>query len=134
MGSQAPPICRCGLRLWLVAILVNNGFDVKRYSNNQLSDDFSQEMEPGAVWSTLAGQPTDDSEMALVLARSIVLDGRYDPESAAAPYRYLFASGPFDFGRTTSAALGAISEDQVRARMAAAAARRSGNARSESNC
>src|SRR4029077_6183311 len=34
----------------------------------------------GGIWSTLAGQPTDDSELALALARSIVVSGAYQPE------------------------------------------------------
>lgn len=59
----------------------------------------------GGTWNTVAGQPTDDSEMALALARSIVTAGRYDPEAALAAYRAWYDSGPFDIGRTTRAAL-----------------------------
>jgi ADP-ribosyl-[dinitrogen reductase] hydrolase len=59
----------------------------------------------GGHWRTLAGQPTDDSEMALALARSIVASGRYEAESAVGAYRQWYASGPFDIGQTTRAAL-----------------------------
>jgi ADP-ribosylglycohydrolase/fructose-1,6-bisphosphatase/inositol monophosphatase family enzyme len=62
-------------------------------------------LEDGGVWGTLAGQPTDDSEMALALARAIVADGRYDPQSALLAYRQWYRSAPFDVGSTTRAAL-----------------------------
>ena len=38
-----------------------------------------QELADGGTWGTIAGQPTDDSEMALSLARTIVEQGQYDP-------------------------------------------------------
>jgi ADP-ribosylglycohydrolase/fructose-1,6-bisphosphatase/inositol monophosphatase family enzyme len=59
----------------------------------------------GGQWQTLAGQPTDDSELALALARSIVRDGAYTPRAALQAYREWLASSPFDVGRTTRAAL-----------------------------
>jgi ADP-ribosyl-[dinitrogen reductase] hydrolase len=59
----------------------------------------------GGHWELLAGQPTDDTEMALALARSIVEAGRYDPRAALSAYQAWGASGPFDMGRTTRAAL-----------------------------
>ena len=59
----------------------------------------------GGTWHTLAGQPTDDSEMALALARAIVAEGRYAAEAAFAAYREWYRSGPFDVGSTTRAAL-----------------------------
>jgi ADP-ribosylglycohydrolase/fructose-1,6-bisphosphatase/inositol monophosphatase family enzyme len=37
-----------------------------------------RELQDGGTWGTLAGQPTDDSEMALMLARVLVHTGRYD--------------------------------------------------------
>ena len=54
---------------------------------------------------TIAGQPTDDTEMALALARSMLAAGRYDAKTALAAYRAWFASAPIDIGRTTRAAL-----------------------------
>ncbi|MDR3532860.1 MAG: inositol monophosphatase family protein [Rhodopila sp.] len=56
------------------------------------------------VWQTLAGQPTDDSELGLTLARSLVRTGRYDPEDAAAAYGRWYASAPFDCGHSTALA------------------------------
>ncbi len=61
----------------------------------------------GGTWNTLAGQPTDDSELALALARSIVSAGGFEASAARAAYQAWFRSGPFDVGGTTSAALGA---------------------------
>ncbi|MBI1320196.1 MAG: ADP-ribosylglycohydrolase family protein [Candidatus Hydrogenedens sp.] len=64
-----------------------------------------RELADGGTWNTLAGQPTDDSEMALMLARSIVEAGAYDPASALKAYRFWIDSAPFDRGGTISAAL-----------------------------
>jgi ADP-ribosylglycohydrolase/fructose-1,6-bisphosphatase/inositol monophosphatase family enzyme len=59
----------------------------------------------GGCWSTIAGQPTDDSEMAFALARAIVARGDYDAAAAFEAYRAWHATSPFDLGRTTEAAL-----------------------------
>jgi ADP-ribosylglycohydrolase/fructose-1,6-bisphosphatase/inositol monophosphatase family enzyme len=59
----------------------------------------------GGRWQTLAGQPTDDSEMALTLARALVAAGNWDAEAVAAAYKAWYRSGPFDVGQTTRAAL-----------------------------
>jgi ADP-ribosylglycohydrolase/fructose-1,6-bisphosphatase/inositol monophosphatase family enzyme len=64
-----------------------------------------RELQDGGVFDTLAGQPTDDSEMALTLSRSIVARGGYDAEAVFAAYREWLDSGPFDVGNTTRAAL-----------------------------
>jgi len=67
--------------------------------------DGPRELTDGGVWNILAGQPTDDSELALLLARTIVAARRYIPESAARAYAWWYGSRPFDIGGTTSAAL-----------------------------
>jgi ADP-ribosylglycohydrolase/fructose-1,6-bisphosphatase/inositol monophosphatase family enzyme len=59
----------------------------------------------GGRWDLLAGQPTDDSEMALALARSIEGGGGYDPRRAREAYEAWGASRPFDCGLTVRAAL-----------------------------
>ncbi len=64
-----------------------------------------RELADGGTFDTLAGQPTDDSEMALALARTLVERGTYDPEAARAAYVDWLASGPFDCGNTISGAL-----------------------------
>lgn len=64
-----------------------------------------RELMDGGHWGILAGQPTDDSEMALMLARSIVQNNGYDPAAALDAYLHWYSSPPFDIGGTTSAAL-----------------------------
>lgn len=63
------------------------------------------DLEDGGPFQLLAGQPTDDSEMALTLARAIAVNGGYNAEQALAAYRRWKATGPVDIGSTTSAAL-----------------------------
>ena len=64
-----------------------------------------RELADGGTWNTIAGQPTDDSEMALLLARMLIERGTYDSNAAFESYRFWIASNPFDCGMTTSAAL-----------------------------
>lgn len=59
----------------------------------------------GGVWGTIAGQPTDDSEMALALARVLAQHKRYDPELAFAAYIAWLDSCPFDCGSTIRSGL-----------------------------
>jgi len=56
-------------------------------------------------WCTIAGQPTDDSEMALSLARMLVDQGKYDPDEARKAYILWLDSGPFDCGVTVAKGL-----------------------------
>ena len=65
-----------------------------------------RQMQDGGTWNTIAGQPTDDSEMALALARSIIAEGVYVQDAARTAYEQWFASGPFDFGNTVRRGLG----------------------------
>lgn len=67
-----------------------------------------RDLVDGGHWNTLAGQPTDDSELALMLARSILREGSYSPLQAARAYRWWYRSHPFDCGGTTRRALGAL--------------------------
>lgn len=64
-----------------------------------------RDLADGGCWNLRAGQPTDDSELALALARSIVSHGGYSAAKARDAYRRWFASGPFDVGKATSRAL-----------------------------
>lgn len=64
------------------------------------------EMEDGrGTWQTLAGQPTDDSELALMLARTLARDGDWAADPVRAAYVHWYNSSPFDVGMTTSSAL-----------------------------
>jgi ADP-ribosylglycohydrolase len=64
-----------------------------------------RELADGGTWDTIAGQPTDDSEMALMLARMLVKERRYDAEEARKAYVFWLNSHPFDCGGTVSAGL-----------------------------
>lgn len=67
--------------------------------------DGPRRLEDGGTWTTLAGQPTDDSEMALALARTLAGLGTFDADAVLAAYRAWHGSAPFDVGNTTRAAL-----------------------------
>ena len=64
-----------------------------------------RELADGGTWNTIAGQPTDDSEMALLLARMLTERGDYDPNAALQAYQFWLNSDPFDCGMTISAGL-----------------------------
>jgi ADP-ribosylglycohydrolase len=65
-----------------------------------------RDMENGGTFNTLAGQPTDDTEMALMLARSLAQEGKYDAGKVFNAYKYWYNSKPFDCGGTIGSALG----------------------------
>ena len=87
----------------------NLGALVEFFSHDRIAEqhgDGPRRLEDGGVWDLMAGQPTDDSEMALALARSIVRSGGYSVDDALQAYRDWLASDPFDAGTTTRSALG----------------------------
>ncbi|MFD0982649.1 inositol monophosphatase family protein [Tropicimonas aquimaris] len=65
-------------------------------------------LSDGGTWNLIAGQPTDDSEMALALARSLAKARRFDPALVGQAYVRWARSGPFDIGATTRAGIAAI--------------------------
>jgi ADP-ribosylglycohydrolase len=89
-----------------------------------------RELADGGSWNTIAGQPTDDSELALMLARSLVERGAFDDGAVARAYGHWYASGPFDCGGTIARAT------SVASRVAAdhaATARKYANTESQAN-
>ena len=66
-----------------------------------------RDLRDGGHWNILAGQATDDSELALALARTLIETKHYDREAVAAAYGDWYASGPFDCGCTIRQALSA---------------------------
>jgi len=64
-----------------------------------------RDLTEGGTWNTLAGQPTDDSEMALALARMLAESGEYDREKARKAYVEWLGSHPFDCGLTVAEGL-----------------------------
>src|SRR5579883_3265542 len=98
----------------------------------------------GGPHNIIAGQPTDDSELALLLARSIVARGAIDPEQIAAAYAWWYRgdtghgvspawSPPFDVGGTTARALSAITPASIRDGTAASAAMAAASQSSQAN-
>ncbi|MCE6949945.1 ADP-ribosylglycohydrolase family protein [Cereibacter sphaeroides] len=67
-----------------------------------------RDLRDGGTWNLIAGQPTDDSEMALALARSLVAEGGFRPEAVAQAYIDWRRSGPFDIGTTTATGIAAL--------------------------
>lgn len=60
----------------------------------------------GGGWLGLApGEVTDDTQMALCIARSLVEQGSFDPDDIAARFVEWFQSDPKDIGNTTRYAL-----------------------------
>lgn len=60
----------------------------------------------GGGWLNLApGEITDDTQMALCIARSLVAQGRFDPDDIAARFVEWYQSNPKDIGNTTRHAL-----------------------------
>jgi len=82
-------------------------------------------------WKTIAGQATDDTELALALARTLVGRDVYDPEAAAAAYGAWFASDPIDCGVTCERAFAAAAETPDGTK--ATAARLAADGESQSN-
>ena len=87
----------------------------------------------GGTWDTLAGQPTDDSELALMLARSLAEQGRFDEEAVARAYAFWYRSDPFDMGGTTARALSAADSAESHDRPVAKAARAAADYQSQAN-
>lgn len=64
-----------------------------------------RELADGGTYNLSAGQATDDTEMALALARSLVRCGFYLQKDVADSYQRWAESQPFDMGMTTADAL-----------------------------
>ena len=89
------------------------------------------ELADGGCWNTLAGQPTDDSELALELARSLAEHGEYADDAVARAYARWYQSHPFDCGGTIGQALSAV--DMQSDAGAADRARAAANTTSQAN-
>lgn len=94
--------------------------------------DGPRDLIDGGRWGTLGGQPTDDSEMALALARALVASGR-DEEAIARAYAWWFRSNPYDMGGTTATALDPAARAVDGGLSAAGAARRAASVTSQAN-
>lgn len=70
-----------------------------------------REIVGGGPFRLLPGQVTDDTELALALARSLAALGCYELQAVADAYQDWYRSGPFDVGSTTRSAFGGRRED-----------------------
>jgi len=68
-----------------------------------------EHLQDGGTWNTIAGQLTDDSELALMLARSLVRAKKFDLQAIAQAYVYWYKSSPFDIGNTIAQAFSSAS-------------------------
>jgi ADP-ribosyl-[dinitrogen reductase] hydrolase len=64
-----------------------------------------RELADGGVYHTIAGQPTDDSEMALTLARAILQYQGFQRDKVLDAYREWMQTRPIDIGETTERGL-----------------------------
>ena len=71
----------------------------------RLHPDGVRELADGGIYHTMAGQPTDDSEMALTLARSIVREKKFERDRVLDAYRAWLTSRPVDVGMTNERGL-----------------------------
>lgn len=65
--------------------------------DNEICVDFTGD---GGTFGIATGQITDDSEMAIALASSIINAGKYDENEAMKEYKKWKRSNPFDIGNT----------------------------------
>jgi ADP-ribosyl-[dinitrogen reductase] hydrolase len=70
------------------------------------------EMLANGTWDKPAGTVTDDTEMALRLARSLADRGAFDPADVAERFVAWYESGPFDIGNMTASALARIRDGE----------------------
>jgi ADP-ribosylglycohydrolase len=89
-----------------------------------------RDLADGGTWNTIAGQATDDSELALDLARTLVRQVTWSSEAVAAAYAGWYASRPFDIGGTTRQALSAAA---AATQDKAGAAQKAANGESQAN-
>ena len=71
----------------------------------QLFPNGLRDLGDGGPYHTMAGQPTDDSEMAITLARAIIRERKYDAPKVLDAYRAWLTSRPVDVGMTTERGL-----------------------------
>ncbi len=100
----------------LVGLAVGDclGGPVEGWSRSEIREKFGRlkEIVGGGWlggWLNLApGEYTDDTQMMLCIARSIVKRGQFDPDDVAAEFVRWYETRPKDIGNTTRAALGKI--------------------------
>ena len=64
-----------------------------------------RDLADGGTWNLIAGQPTDDSQMAMMLLRSFQRRVKFDAGDVLHGYVHWYSTGPFDIGATCAQAL-----------------------------
>lgn len=64
-----------------------------------------RDLADGGTWNLIAGQSTDDSQMAMMLIRSLQRCGTFDADDVLRGYVHWYSTGPFDIGATCAQAL-----------------------------
>ncbi|MFD5867413.1 ADP-ribosylglycohydrolase family protein [Corynebacterium sp. NPDC060344] len=64
-----------------------------------------RDLADGGTWNLIAGQPTDDSQMAMMLIRSLQRQGTFDADDVFRGYVHWYSTNPFDIGGTCERAL-----------------------------
>lgn len=93
--------------LWGQAVGDALGTTCEFATADELAERYPQghrEVVGGGPFTLKAGQVTDDTELALALARSLVAVGRWQSKEVLAAYRAWAASDPEDIGAATQAA------------------------------
>lgn len=89
------------------------GRPVEFLTSAQIATEYGRvtEMRSNGAHGQPAGTVTDDTEMALCIARSLAANDGFDGDDVAARYVEWYESGPLDVGGTTRAALERVRED-----------------------
>ncbi|MBE7373944.1 inositol monophosphatase family protein [Pseudomonas lopnurensis] len=111
MSPVFPPVQRLQRAFGCLATMLigdNLGAQVEFMSATEIAERCASApltMRDGGTWNIQAGQPTDDGELALALARSLVELGGFSATDVAQRYVAWLRSEPFDVGNTTRQAL-----------------------------
>ncbi|MEJ6020091.1 ADP-ribosylglycohydrolase family protein [Corynebacterium sp. H113] len=79
------------------------GAPVEFKTAEQIKAEFPDGVRDMAIpdpWGRIPGQVTDDSQMAMMLARSIDALGTFDPADVFNRYQYWYSTNPVDIGNT----------------------------------
>lgn len=90
------------------------GRPVEFRSPTQIATEYGTltEMEGNGTWGKPPGTVTDDTDLALCIARSVVDKGEFDASDIADRFIDWYDSGPFDIGNMTAAAIRNLKQGQ----------------------
>ena len=111
MTSVDPPQLRDRARGCLLGQFIGDslGSLVEFETPKRIAESYPEgvrDLADGGTWNLIVGQLTDDSQMAMMLIRSLQRRGTFDADDALLGYRHWYGTGPFDIGVTCARALG----------------------------